>query len=457
MPIRTRPSHRPARRPARHSCTLAVACFAFLLIDVIAAAHQSAHAAQPAPRLVAPESLDQGFILVVRDASGLGAADSPIYLASNHTGWNPGLAAMRLTPRSDMRWQIVLSRPVDPVPMEFKFTRGSWDLVEVADDLSDIPNRTLPGLDAAALTPGQPPVIELTIRKFADQRPAASRRAAVDPYRPLEVTGSVRRLQVVGGGGPASATVRDILVWLPPGYDDPESGMRTYPVLYLHDGQNVFEQPPGAPGEWHADETAARLVEQGLIEPIVIVAVPNAGRARSSEYLPVDALRGIEPAGQSYLDFVISEVIPRVERAFRVRTDPEGRAIGGSSLGAVISIYAATSRPDVFGLLLAESLPLLGGEDGEWHKYLRSARSWPGRVFLGMGGKEAGINPAQVPVNDRYLASIRSLENHLLSRGVPRNRLRLRIDPDARHDEPAWATRLPEALQFLFPPSTGRP
>src|SRR5690606_29958579 len=111
-----------------------------------------------------------------------------------------------------------------------------------------------------------------------DQRPDAG-NTRTGRYAPIEATGAVKRLEVQNG------VMRDALVWLPPGYDDPANADRRYPVLYLQDGQNVFDKPADGltPAEWGADETATRLIASGEIEPIIIVAIPNAGAGRVAE------------------------------------------------------------------------------------------------------------------------------------------------------------------------------
>ena len=278
-------------------------------------------------KLVQPESLDAGFLIIVKDLSGTSGPASPLYLASNFNGWNPGDPAMKLEGRSDMRWQIALPKRPDGSTMEFKITRGSWNECEVAADLSDIPNRTLPKVDASKLAAGERATIEITIPKFSDQRPAAAAKKGVDPYRPLEVTGDVRRLQVVGGVSTGGARVRDVLVWLPPGYDDPKHSEWRYPVLYLNDGQNIFEQLSGVPGEWRVDETVTELIAANKIKPLIIVGIPHAGVDRASEYSPVAAIDGVTPRADAYLDFLTREVMPRVERSFHVATGPENTAI----------------------------------------------------------------------------------------------------------------------------------
>jgi len=227
----------------------------------------------------------------------------------------------------------------------------------------------------------------------------------------------------------------------------------TYPVLYLHDGQNLFEKPAAAPGEWGVDETAMALVTRGAMRPAIIVGIPHSGEGRLSEYLPVEAVEGVKPEGARHVAWLLEEVMPRVERAFRVKTGPESTGIGGSSLGAVISLYAATKHPDRFGLLLAESLPLRTGRVEAWDGFLNGVTAWPRRVYLGMGGSETGADASQTERNKGYVDAVRALDARLQSAGLGADRRLLVIEPGATHTETAWAKRLPAALTFLFPPA----
>lgn len=411
-----------------------------------------ANAAQP--RMVQPETLEGGVILIVQDKSQMGSKDSPIYIAGTFNNWNPGDDKFKLEPQSDMRWRVRLPMSPDGAPYEFKFTRGSWDEVELAADLADVTNRRLPMIDAASVKPGEPPKIELVIEKFADQRPQAAPKArTLDPYRAIGATGDVRRLQVQGGAATAAGNVRDLIVWLPPGYDLPENATRRYPVLYMHDGQNLFETHPLAPGEWKADETAGALIASGKIEPIIIVGIPHSGAGRISEYLPESPLPNVVAEGDRHVEWLLREVKPRVERAFRVDTRAERTAIGGSSLGAVIALHAAARHPEAFGIVLAESLPLRTGDASAWERWLGSIQHWPKRIFLGMGGREGvGADRATPAGEDNpYVVAVKALDQRLAAAGVGLDRRKLMIVPDAEHTESAWAARFPEALAFLFP------
>ncbi|MFZ0588653.1 MAG: alpha/beta hydrolase-fold protein [Candidatus Sulfotelmatobacter sp.] len=241
---------------------------------------------------------------------------------------------------------------------------------------------------------------------------------------------------------------RLLRVWLPPGYDDAENSGRHYPVLYLNDGQNLFESATSFTGvEWQVDETADRLIREGAVPPMIIVGIDNAGKDRIREYMPHRSMHPmmLRVQGRFYPDFLIKEVMPFVERGYRVAAEPENTGLGGSSLGGLIALYTAMVRPGVIGRLLVES-PSLWASHRQAIKESRSVRIWPERIYLGVGTAEAGsVERSQSVVDDvRELAAI--LRRAVLSE----KRLRLVIKDGAGHNEAAWAERFLEALQFLF-------
>ncbi len=402
--------------------------------------------------LVEPESLPQGFIVVVNDKTKLANASSPIYMPSSHNGWNPGDRAMQLSAQSDMKWRIVWEKPKLDSRIAFKFTRGSWETVETNPDFSNIDNRLLPKVDISKLAPGEKPVIELEIVAWKDQAPGDPARLELNRYRPITVSaGSLQRVEVVGGVQPSYS--RDVLVWLPPGYDAAENASRRYPVLYLMDGQNVFEKLPTLEAEWAADETAAGLILKNQIEPIIIVGVPHARELRMAEYAPF-AFKGLgsaQPRGREFIDFLAAEVKPRVDRLFRTKPDASDTAIGGASLGAVIALEAATQRPDVFSKVIAESMSFLGGTERESFKHFAAKSAWPQKIAFGMGGRETG-KAGDDPSNAAYVAGAQAFAELAKGKGLGSDRFKLIIAQDDLHNEQAWARRFPDALRFIFPP-----
>jgi enterochelin esterase-like enzyme len=243
---------------------------------------------------------------------------------------------------------------------------------------------------------------------------------------------------------------RFLRVWLPPGYDDAENERRRYPVLYLNDGQNLFEASTSYTGvEWQVDETADRMIREGAVPPMIFVGMDHATKDRIREYIPHRSMHPmmLRVQGRYYPDFLTKEVMPFVERNYRVATGPENTGLGGSSLGGLIALYTAMSRPGVIGRLLLES-PALWASNRQAIRESRAVRIWPERIFLAVGSAEAGsAERSRTVVDDvRELAAI--LRRAVLSE----KRLRLVIKDGAGHSEAAWAERFPEALLFLFGP-----
>jgi predicted alpha/beta superfamily hydrolase len=241
---------------------------------------------------------------------------------------------------------------------------------------------------------------------------------------------------------------RFLRVWLPPGYDDPANAGRRYPVLYLNDGQNLFEPSTSFTGvDWQVDETADRLIREGVVPPMIIVGIDNTGRDRIREYMPYRSLQPVilRVQGSRYPNFLMKEVMPFVARTYRVATGPENTGLGGSSLGALISLYAAEVRPGVTGKLLLES-PSLWASNRQLIKDSRQIRTWPERIFMAIGTAEAGRKDRdQSAVHD-----VKELAAIFRRAGLDEKRFSLKIDEGATHHESAWARRFPEALAFLF-------
>lgn len=257
---------------------------------------------------------------------------------------------------------------------------------------------------------------------------------------------------------------RYLRVLLPDGYDSAANSTRRYTVLYLADGQNLFDPATSVfgPSEWKVDETVHDLVTSGRIPPMIIVGVDNSGReARAHEYLPwPDTAVAHEypaydrdPQGKRYPDFLINEVMPYINARYRTLSDPTHTAIGGSSYGGLISTYVVIARPGVFGRLLSES-PTYGVYGSQIIADARHVTMWPDRVYMGVGTNEggpAGCKPTDPPLaGDQMVPGVRQLETLLRSDGLDSSRLRAVVVQCGTHTHAAWAARLPNALTFLF-------
>jgi predicted alpha/beta superfamily hydrolase len=241
---------------------------------------------------------------------------------------------------------------------------------------------------------------------------------------------------------------RRLRVWLPPDYEAPENATRHYPVFYLNDGQNLFDPATAFAGvEWQVDETADRLIREGKIAPLIIVGIDNAQGDRIREFLPYRSFSPpvLRPQGKRYPDFLTSEVMPFIYERYRIARGRENTGLGGSSLGALISLYTVMDRPGTFSRLLLES-PSLFVSGRRILKYSRYFRQWPEKIVIGVGTREAGRED-----KDRQVVEdVRELQRIIQRAGLGEDRLRVSIDVGAAHNEAEWGKRFPEALSFLF-------
>lgn len=228
---------------------------------------------------------------------------------------------------------------------------------------------------------------------------------------------------------------RDIDVYLPASYGDSH---RRYPVVYMHDGQNLSDPSTAFAGTWELNNALRDLAARG-IEPIVVGVNNTADRL--TEYSPfADAKHG-GGGGDAYLNFLAGTVKPRVDRLFRTRRRASETAIAGSSMGGLISVYGWFKRPDVFGLAAAMSPSLWFGRDA-LHRYIKSARApRSGRLYLDAGTAEG----AGTLKDARLMRAL--LETKGLEMG---DRLQYVEDRGGRHEEAAWSRRLAAALEYLF-------
>jgi predicted alpha/beta superfamily hydrolase len=239
-------------------------------------------------------------------------------------------------------------------------------------------------------------------------------------------------------------TPRNVLVYLPPGYD--HNTERRYPVLYMHDGQNLMKPDDAFGGVvWAVDETAQDLITAGQIEPLIIVGIYNTA-SRLDEYTHVKAergrMRGHGGKADRYGQMIIEELKPFIDKQYRTKPEREFTGLGGSSLGGLVSFYLGINHPDVFSRLAVMSPSAWWANNQIIRDAARLAERLPLRIWLDIGKKEGAKIKHQV----------RALKEILLANGWTMD-----VDlayfeiPEARHEESAWAARFGEVLKFLYP------
>ena len=239
---------------------------------------------------------------------------------------------------------------------------------------------------------------------------------------------------------------RNVLVYLPPSYTkEPD---RSYPVLYMHDGNNLFDRQTAFMGvEWEVDERAEELIDRNLMHEIIIVGINNTV-ARMEEYTPIRSKHHGGGKGQDYLNFITRELAPIINKKFRTLTGPENTGIMGSSLGGLISLYAGFDFSDFFGLVGAISPSLWWADNYMEKEFMGKFRERKNlKIWMDMGTRE-GVNSLgqSQPVTDTRRM------NKLLQRMgyVQGDDLYYFEHRGATHDEASWAQRIHMPLLYLF-------
>ncbi|MEP6466984.1 MAG: alpha/beta hydrolase-fold protein [Parafilimonas sp.] len=268
--------------------------------------------------------------LIVTD---IGAkANDDIYIAGNFNDWNPADQNFKMKPFAGGRRIIVLNN-IDTGHYEFKFTRGSWDKVETNAKGEGIENRTS---DIYGDT-----TIECSIAGWKDNF----------PDKPIPNTASANvHIMDTAFFMPQLNRYRRIWIYLPPSYNKTNlKGNKTYPVLYMQDGQNLFNRQTAAFGEeWGVDECLDTLGPQ-LNKECIVVGIDNGGDKRMTEYNPYDDDKYGKGEGKQYIEFIATTLKPYIDKNYRTQKDAAHTFIAGSSMGALVSLYALVQYPNVFG------------------------------------------------------------------------------------------------------------
>lgn len=238
---------------------------------------------------------------------------------------------------------------------------------------------------------------------------------------------------------------RDLIVYTPPGYLDQPG--RRFPVLYLHDGQNLFDGATSfIPGQdWHVAQTADECIHARTVEPLIIVGMYNT-KARVREYTPTHVPKLGGGRADRYAKFLIEEVKPFVEREYPTLPGPQQTGIGGSSLGGLVSLYLGLKHRTIFGKIAALS-PSVWWNRLVIHRFVKSMPVEPRpRIWLDIGTREG----------PRMVQDVERFRDVLLAKGwrLGQDLLYERVE-GGEHNELAWAQRVRPFLQFLYPAAPG--
>lgn len=340
--------------------------------------------------------------------------DARLYIVGNDSllgDWNP--RGVEMTRENDSVWTITRRFPRDR-SLEFKITRGSWN-AEAIYQPRTIPTNTKIVVHADTV---------VTLRPIDWSDVAFPAHGGI--------TGTVRYHHAMESE--KLQYTRDVIVWLPPSYEK-NTGKR-YPVLYMHDGQNIIDPSTSSFGyDWRVDEVADSLIRANAIEEIIIVGIYNTPH-RGPEYSGTDK-------GRSYADFVVHNLKPFIDKTYRTKSDRENTAVMGSSMGGLISFLFVWWYPDVF----SQAACLSSAFSHDPGNILDEARKYNGpkkkiRIYLDMGSQ--GVDRSLRAGSDEMFSL-------LIEKGYKEGvDIKNYFDEGAEHNEIAWASRLWGPLTFIF-------
>ena len=330
--------------------------------------------------------------------------------------WSPG--KKRMTSAGNQTWRFQFQSKPD-YPIEYKYTLGSW-----AREAADSNGNPLKNF---AIQPKS----DVTIKDRVLRWTSGEAKKVVG-----QITGTVKYHRQLTANG---LLPRDVVVWLPPGYE--ETAQR-YPVLYMHDGQNIVDPKTSAFGvDWQVDETLTQMIENKEVQPLIVVGIYNTPE-RSRDYLP-------GPQGKKYETFVCEKLKPLIDKTYRTNPARQATAIAGSSAGGICAFTMAWNRPDVFSKAICMSPAFQyrrsdGSLSVDYLQEFSESHRPTDTPFFYIDNGGVGLERLLQPGIDELL-------EQLQKKGLQADHDYVwKSYSDARHDESSWAQRMPTALQLLF-------
>ena len=351
-----------------------------------------------------------------------------IFITGNHPNlgsWKAnGLAAKKAGPGL----HIASAKFEAGQDLEFKVTRGDFSTVEKTEKGMEIPNRKfkVPEHKKAQIT--------IKVKNWADN-------FSSDKKHKLNITGLFKHVK--GFVSKNLSRKRDLVILLPPSYFQKEAKKTRYPVFYMHDGNNLFDPGLSFTGvDWGVDEAYSRLVKSGKMKEIIVVGIYNTAD-RMAEYTPFVDKKHKGGAGEQYRKFIVDELKPYIDQNFRTKTNREDTAIGGSSLGGLISIYIGFSNPEIFGSIMAMSPSVWWSEWKIINWTLNNIKPEDKtKLWIDIGTNEEGESYGLVKLFAKKLKD--NFPNY--------NEIRFLEIPGGLHTESAWRDRIDKPLTWFFQP-----
>jgi predicted alpha/beta superfamily hydrolase len=348
------------------------------------------------------------------------------YFASNLNGWNPSVGEYKFQ-KSTEGYELTIALPSTEI-ISYKITRGSWETVECTGTGGELPNRIIQANKIKNDT-----LIVLEVNHWKDEFANVPRLSTAS-----------KNVKIISDKFPLTklGKTRRVWIYLPSEYTYTK---KKYPVLYMHDGQNLFDELTAPFGEWGIDECLDTLCSE-LNFNIIVVGIDNGKEDRLSEYSPYDFkvkpdevnTWDVKGTGDNYLSSLVYDLKPYIDSAYRTKPDSKNTHIGGSSMGGLISLYAIMRYPDVFGTAGVFSPAFWTNMDSLKAEIIRNKNAvWKGNVYMIAGELEGR----------RYTSNMTEISEMIERKG--KKEVIARKISMGQHKESFWRSMFPDYLRWL--------
>ena len=352
-------------------------------------------------------------------------SNSKYFFASNLNGWNPSESNFQFQKKSSGEYELILPESKSDL-IQFKITKGSWDAVESTVSGDDVSNRVIRKADIISDT-----TIAIAVAQWKNSvakirtSTASKNVKIINEKFPLTYLGKTRR----------------VWVYLPENY---ETSRKKYPVIYMHDGQNLFDVLTGPFGEWGVDECLDTLSKKINFD-VIVVGIDNGGADRLSEYSPYDFkvnadevnVWDVKGTGSLYLESLVKEVKPYIDQNYRTKKDVKHTIVCGSSMGGLISLYACMRYPKVFGTAGVFS-PAFWTNVNDLEKEIKERKcKWNANIYMFAGELEG----------KRYTDNMNDIS--ILLSQLSHSKIITRTISGGQHNEYFWRSQMPNFITWI--------
>lgn len=358
---------------------------------------------------------------IVEELSNNNSINSDIYISGNFEDWTGGQKKYKL--------DIINNKHIITIPnqngsIDFKFTKGSWDEVETDVEGHNIQNRTY---------------------TFQKEKDTVKLKILGWAKNTIRKSTSSKNVSIISDSFdiPQLNRERRIWIYLPPNYD---TAKKTYPVIYMHDGQNLFDNRTSYSGEWEVDETLNRLFKEKGFE-LIVIGIDNGGSRRLDEYSPWKNNKYGGGEGSAYVDFIVQTLKPYVDKNYRTKLDNKNTAIMGSSMGGLISYYAGSKYPKVFSKIGVFSPSFWFSNES--FSYAKTHGKLKKNKMYFLAGDREGSNDGFVEIN-QTVQDMNKVIKILKQEGFDSDKIFTKVVPGGEHNEKLWRENFGEAILWLF-------